>query len=42
MNILALVIGIALIGTGFVALVRKVHDRTIHRALTQALSRLGW
>jgi hypothetical protein len=42
MTIFTLVFGIALIGTGFVVLVRKVHDRTIHQALTQARSRLGW
>jgi hypothetical protein len=42
MNIVTLVVGIALIGAGFVTLVRKVHDRTIHQALTQALSKLGW
>jgi len=42
MTILTLVFGVALIGTGCAALVRKVHDRTIHQALTQVLSRLGW
>jgi hypothetical protein len=35
MNFVTLALGILLIGTGFVALVRKLHDRTIHESLAQ-------
>ena len=33
MNLLFLACGLILIGGGFVALVRKVHDRTLHETL---------
>lgn len=33
MNFVTLVVGLLLIGIGFVALVRKVHDRSLHQAL---------
>ena len=35
MNFVTLAFGILLIGTGFVTLVRKLHDRTIHESLAQ-------
>ena len=35
MNFVTLAFGILLIGTGFVTLVRKLHDRTIHETLAQ-------
>lgn len=35
MNFVTLVFGLLLIGTGFVTLVRKLHDRSIHESLAQ-------
>jgi hypothetical protein len=35
MNFVTLAFGILLVGTGFVTLVRKLHDRTIHESLAQ-------
>ena len=35
MNFVTLAFGILLIGSGFVTLVRKLHDRTIHESLAQ-------
>jgi hypothetical protein len=33
MNVVTLVFGILLVGTGFVTLIRKLHDRSVHEAL---------
>ena len=33
MNVVTLVLGILLVGTGFVTLIRKLHDRSFHDAL---------
>ena len=35
MNFVTLAFGILLVGTGFVTLVRKLHDRSIHESLAQ-------
>jgi hypothetical protein len=32
-NVVTLVFGILLVGTGFVTLIRKLHDRSFHEAL---------
>ena len=33
MNLISLLLGIVLIGTGFVVLIHKLHDRSVHEAL---------
>jgi hypothetical protein len=33
MNVFTLVLGILFVGTGFVVLVHKLHDRSVHEAL---------
>jgi hypothetical protein len=33
MNLVILVFGILLVGTGFVTMVRKLHDRSMHESL---------
>ena len=33
MSFITLVLGILLVGTGFVVLIRKLHDRSVHEAL---------
>jgi hypothetical protein len=35
MNFVTVAVGILLVGAGFVTLVRKLHDRSIHEALAQ-------
>ena len=33
MNLISLLLGLLLIGTGFVVLIHKLHDRSVHEAL---------
>lgn len=33
MNLITLVLGLVLVGTGFVVLIHKLHDRSVHEAL---------
>ena len=33
MNLISLLLGMLLIGTGFVVLIHKLHDRSVHEAL---------
>ena len=33
MNLITLVLGLFLVGTGFVVLIHKLHDRSVHEAL---------
>ena len=41
MNVVTLVLGILLVGTGFVTLIRKLHDRSVHEALAIVRSAHG-
>ena len=42
MNLLLIVVAAVLAQTAFVVAVHKLHDRSIHQALSRALSRFGW
>ena len=41
MNLALLVLGVVLTQIGFITLVRKVHDRSIHQAFGRALAWFG-
>ena len=42
MNLLFVIVAAVLTELAFVVMVRKLHDRSIHQALSRALSRFGW
>ena len=42
MNLLLVVVVAVLAQVAFVLAVRKLHDRSIHQALSRAFSRFGW
>jgi hypothetical protein len=41
MNVVILVFGVLLVSTGFVTLIRKLHDRTIHETLAELRNARG-
>jgi len=42
MNLVFVVVAAVLAQVAFVITVRKLHDRSIHQALSRAVSRFGW
>ena len=42
MNLVFVVVAAVLAQAAFVITVRKLHDRSIHQALSRAVSRFGW
>ncbi len=42
MNLLLVVVVAVLAQVAFVLTVRKLHDRSIHQALSRAFARFGW